>query len=100
MAAVVATVAACTGAQEPSQSVAPEPNGRPGEITIVGTVETGVESGCLVLVGGDKPHLLLGGDPAVVRPGAHLLVRGRPDPDLVTTCMQGEPLHVSEANPA
>ncbi len=71
------------------------------EITVTGRVEAGVEPRCALLPGqGRTPYLLVGGDPSVVKPGAHLVVRGRPDPGALTTCMQGTPLHVSEAHPA
>lgn len=71
------------------------------EITVTGTVQAGVEPRCSLLPGqGRTPYLLVGGDPSVVKPGAHLVVRGRPDPGALTTCMQGTPLHVSEAHPA
>lgn len=92
---------ACANAPEPARNEAPDAYGRawPAEITVVGTVRSGVERGCLVVSAKGRTHQLIGGDPEVVRPGAHLSVRGRPDPGLVTTCMQGEPLHVSEAKP-
>lgn len=70
------------------------------EITATGRVQAGVEARCALLaVPGRSPYLLLGGDPAVVRPGAEVVVRGRPDPGALTTCMQGIPLHVSQAHP-
>jgi hypothetical protein len=70
-----------------------------GVVTVVGTVEAGVEPRCLLLRQGERPYLLLGGDPAVVRLGAHIVVRGRPEPGRVTTCMQGVPFQVIEARP-
>jgi hypothetical protein len=63
--------------------------------TLTGTVTAGVEHGCLLL--GD--YLLVGGDRAVIRAGAHLTVTGRVVPDLVTTCQQGTPLVVTSARP-
>lgn len=71
-----------------------------GAITVTGTVRRGVESGCLVLATGSKLYGLFGGDPAELRPGAHVTVHGRPDPGGVTTCMQGVPLHVIRTSPA
>ncbi|MFR9732189.1 hypothetical protein ACL03H_23435 [Saccharopolyspora sp. MS10] len=71
------------------------------EVTVTGRVEAGVEPRCFLLPGqGRTPYLLVGGDPSVVKPGAHLVVRGRPDPGAPSTCMQGTPLHVTEAHPA
>ena len=43
--------------------------------------------------------LLLGGDPAVVRPGARLLVTGRLLSGVGTICMQGYPFQVVDAVP-
>lgn len=64
--------------------------------TLTGTVTAGVEHGCLLL----DQYLLVGGDPAVIRAGARLVVTGRVVPDLVTTCQQGIPLVVTSAEPA
>lgn len=80
----------------------PGPSGRPrgSARTITGTVVAGVEEGCLLLSTQAGDHLLLGGDPAVVRPGARLVVTGRPDPSVLTTCQQGAPFRVTSARPA
>jgi hypothetical protein len=66
-----------------------------GEITVTGTVEAGVERGCVMLRAGGAVYQLVGKDPAIVM-GARVTVRGRPDPGLITTCQQGTPLHVLE----
>lgn len=65
-------------------------------ITVTGTVEAGVESNCLLLGG----YLLLGGDRALVKPGARITVTGRSEPDTLTTCQQGTPLRVESVTPA
>ncbi len=70
-----------------------------GEVTVTGTVEAGVERGCIVLRGGPTLYQLVGQDPLIVV-GATVTVRGRPDPGLMTTCQQGTPLHVIEVTPA
>ena len=70
-----------------------------GEITVTGTVEAGVERGCVILRAGATVYQLVGQDPAIVA-GAKVTVRGRPDPGLVTTCQQGTPLHVIEVTSA
>lgn len=71
---------------------------QPGELTLQGMVRAGVEPGCLLLDAGDgQQYLLLGGDEQVVRVGAKVEVRGRPRPDLLTTCQQGVPFQVVEA---
>jgi hypothetical protein len=84
----------------PSAGGTPTPTGKPvpAEMLLTGTVEEGVESGCLLLAAGGTEYLLLGGDRTVIRPGAAVEVRGRPAPGTVTTCMQGTPFLVSSAS--
>ncbi len=65
-----------------------------GAATLTGTVQAGVESGCLLLDG----YLLVGGPPAVLTPGASVLVTGKIQPDLVTICQQGIPFLVETAS--
>ena len=73
-----------------------KPTRAAGEVTVTGTVVEGVESGCLLLdAGGGRRYLLVGGDRAELQAGSRVSVTGRADPDLVTTCQQGEPLVVS-----
>ncbi|MFD1147002.1 copper chaperone PCu(A)C [Saccharothrix hoggarensis] len=76
-----------------------EPPTRP-EVTLRGRVEEGVEPGCLVLATDRGQFLLLGGDPEVVRPGADVVVEGVARPGEATTCQQGTPFAVREAEPA
>lgn len=66
----------------------------------MGTVQAGVEPGCLVLDTGEQSYLLVGGDQATLRAGERVVVRGLPKPDLMTTCQQGTPLEVQEVRPA
>jgi hypothetical protein len=67
-----------------------------GEVTATGTVVEGVEPNCLLLdAEGGKRYLLVGGDRGELRAGARVAVTGRADPNLVSTCQQGEPLVVS-----
>ena len=73
------------------------PPAQPGEQLLRGTVVAGVEQGCLLLRTPDGEHLLVGGDRALMVPGAQLEVRGRAVPDLLTTCQQGIPFEVSSA---
>jgi hypothetical protein len=81
-------------------SAKPDPSGgSAAEMTMTGEVQAGVEHGCLIMEFGGKTYLLIGGDRAVVREGARVTVRGRPNPDLMTTCQQGEPFEVAEAHP-
>lgn len=72
----------------------------PGEQTMTGRVEAGVEPGCLIMKTPTETYLLLGGDRQVVQPGAWITVRGKPNPGLMTTCQQGVPFEVSEARRA
>src|SRR5207253_9287454 len=92
------------GSVSPSSSPVPSPSssgpGASGEMTLTGTVEKGVEAGCLLMRAGDKLYLLVGGDRAVVKEGARLTVRGMPSPQLISYCQQGEPFQVMEARPA
>ncbi len=80
-------------------SLPPSPTPKPGLTaqTLTGDVEAGVEHGCLILRDGGKTYLLIGGDPAVVHPGARVRVTGRVNTDLRSYCMQGVPFQVSEA---
>ncbi len=70
-----------------------------GEITVTGTVADGVESGCVILRADGEVYLLLGGDRSAFGDGARVTVRGRPNPDLLTTCQQGIPFQVIESRP-
>jgi hypothetical protein len=68
----------------------------PAELVLSGTVEAGVEPGCVVLRASGQTYLLLGGDRARLSQGGAITVRGRTDPGLMTTCQQGTPLRVLE----
>ena len=71
-----------------------------GELRLTGVVEAGVEAGCLILrPDSGSVYLLLGGDSTVLVPGRRVAVRGLPQPDRVTFCMQGIPFEVREATP-
>ena len=88
------------GGLPPSFRATPSPPGKsvpPGEQTLSGRVEAGVEAGCLIMRTAKETYLLVGGDKSVVREGAQVTVRGRPAPDLMTTCQQGVPFQVTEA---
>jgi hypothetical protein len=71
------------------------------QITITGTVESGVESGCLVLEHDGTVYGIYGNyDSAVVYAGAKVTLRGQVDPGMMTTCQQGTPFVVEEAETA
>ena len=63
-------------------------------------VVEGVEPGCLLLDAAGRQYLLVGGDRAELRAGSRVLVTGRSDPNLLSTCQQGEPLVVASIEPA
>lgn len=63
--------------------------------TLTGTVQSGVEQGCLLLEG----FQLLGGDQDLLTSGSVVVVEGRPDRMLSTTCQQGTPFVVSAVRP-
>ncbi|MGW0216228.1 hypothetical protein ACWDXH_17745 [Micromonospora chokoriensis] len=78
---------------------APKPGGPStppgvGATTLSGTVQGGVEPGCVLLDG----YLLLGGPRDVLTPGARVEVTGRVEPGMMTTCQQGTPFVVSAAH--
>ena len=84
----------------PLPPTTPEKSVQPGELTMTGEVEEGVEHGCLLMTYGSKKYLLLGGDRNVIKAGARVTVRGRPNPDLLSYCQQGTPFEVAEAHAA
>ncbi|MGH3736522.1 MAG: hypothetical protein ACRDT6_13035 [Micromonosporaceae bacterium] len=83
----------------PSLSPQPDPSkpGKGGTVELRGTVESGVEHGCLIMTVGGKTYTLVGGDREVVKAGADVVVRGVEDPDIMTICQQGVPFRVTEA---
>ena len=99
------TPATSATASESPVSNLPSPSfssgkGASGETTVVGVVEEGVERGCLILRAGDQMYQLVGSADPQIKPGARLSVRGRLNPNLVTTCQQGTPLQVVAVQPA
>jgi hypothetical protein len=71
------------------------PPGRGGVITVRGIVESGVESGCLLLGEGEGPYVLVGHTSGLAA-GDTVTVRGAVMTGLATTCQQGQPLWVDE----
>jgi hypothetical protein len=79
--------------------VSPKPPiGEGPPVTLTGVVAEGVEHGCRILRSGTTGWLLVGGDPALLRPGARVEVVGVPSDDHPTTCQQGKPLIVQRAS--
>ena len=101
--------AADSAADAPSSAATPVPSttapedlavGTSGRVSVLtGTVEAGVEPGCLLLEASGVLHQLVGATQALA-PGQRVTVQGRPDPTLLTTCQQGTPFVVSSAAPA
>jgi hypothetical protein len=99
-----------TGAAPVTSTSSPDPSASPtdptsptkggpssaGTTTLTGTLQAGVEPGCLLLDG----NLLVGGPRDVLKAGARVTVTGRTQPDLMTTCQQGTPFVVDTAKPA
>jgi hypothetical protein len=81
---------------EPEDLVLP-PSG--GDVVLSGTVEAGVEPGCLLLQASGVLHLLVGVTEGL-GPGVRVTVQGRPDPGLTTTCQEGTPFVVTSSSPA
>ncbi|MEV6637115.1 hypothetical protein AB0M54_40925 [Actinoplanes sp. NPDC051470] len=100
-----AASSASPGLPESSDLPAPSKGGDPGDTgaqTITGKVSAGVEPNCLVLTGGGKSHLLIFADAALkaeAKEGATVVVTGRADPSLMTTCQQGTPFLVTAVRP-
>jgi hypothetical protein len=69
------------------------------EVTLYGVVEDGVERGCKILRVGGAVYQLVGSTDPLITAGARLAVRGRPDPNLATTCQQGTPFQVTQVQP-
>ena len=77
----------------------PAPTVSEGELTVTGQVVEGVEPGCLLLLSGASEYLLVVSrdvDRSALRPGAEVTVRGRLEPNLLSTCQQGTPFIVTE----
>ncbi|WP_091091012.1 hypothetical protein [Micromonospora nigra] len=87
---------------DPTAPVSPPVTKRPASPSatagsmLTGTVESGVEPGCLLLDG----YLLLGGPRDIITEGARVTVTGRPEPGMLTTCQQGIPFLVTTAKRA
>lgn len=68
-----------------------EPAKTQNEMTLTGTVEhLGLEGGCTVLrTDANKVYELKGGDPQVIKVGAHVTIKGKVRNDLATICQVG-----------
>jgi hypothetical protein len=59
-----------------------------------------VEHGCMMLRTAHELYQLVGSADTAIRPGARVAVRGRPNPNLITTCQQGTPFQVVQVDSA
>ena len=83
------------GSGSPSGSA----TGKPGATeTLQGALQSGVESGCVILVDGEGQVLanLVDFDIRGVQEGTRIEVTGSFNPDLMTTCQQGRPFEVTD----
>lgn len=90
------TAAPSSSAAPPEDLVVP-PSGRGSVLT--GSVEAGVEPGCLLLRASGDLHQLVGAVQGLA-PGQRVTVQGRSDPTVTTTCQQGTPFVVTSSRPA
>jgi len=75
--------------------------GSDSQTTISGTVAAGVESGCLVLEYDGTLYGIYGSfDSSVVYAGAEVTLHGKVESDMMTTCQQGTPFVVEDAETA
>ncbi|WP_030157073.1 hypothetical protein [Glycomyces sp. NRRL B-16210] len=79
----------------------PSKSGSSSQTTITGTVESGVEAGCLVLEHEGTVYGIYGRfDSSVVFAGAKVTLHGKVDTGMMTTCQQGTPFVVENAESA
>jgi hypothetical protein len=74
----------------------------PAPLEATGTVETGVEAGCLVFTPEDAApgeRWTLTGEVGDLRPGQRVTVRGSLRPDAVSFCQQGQVFEVAAVLP-
>jgi hypothetical protein len=72
-------------------------------VTLTGTIENGVEPGCILLDAGPGHRYVLqgdGGKRALLVAGSRVRITGRPAPELLSYCQQGPLLVVLRAQPA
>jgi ABC-type oligopeptide transport system substrate-binding subunit len=86
------TVAPTTSAPTPTTSEVPRDQIK---VLVTGTVQEGVEPGCLILdTGKGQRYVLLSQDKSKLKPGAKVEVVGMRAPGQISYCQQGQPLEV------
>jgi hypothetical protein len=92
------TAAPATSAPVPPTSDQPRDQVK---VQATGTVQQGVEPGCLLLdTGKGQTYLLLSKDRSKLKPGAKVQVTGVRAASQFSTCQQGQPLEVQSVEPA
>lgn len=76
----------------------PPPAGRGKFLTIRGTIQPGVESGCLILSTPEGTFLLVGPRTANLKAGMTVELSGAPDETIATACQQGTPFVVTQVS--
>lgn len=81
---------------EPPDPAVGDPLDGPQLVSVAGTVEDGVEPGCVVLSDADGAQWTLTGPLRTLPHGVPLTIKGTVTPGLLTTCQQGEPIRVRQ----
>jgi hypothetical protein len=95
-AATSTTAAPTTGG---STSPSPEPRDQI-KVVATGTVQRGVEPGCLILDTGKERYVLLSKDKSKLTAGSRVEVTGVRSAGQISYCQQGNPLEVQSVKPA
>ncbi|CAM3581671.1 hypothetical protein [Stackebrandtia soli] len=83
---------------DPSEGI--EDEEKETAMTLTGKIESGVESGCVLLEQDGTLYNLVGGDRQVLTAGASVEVTGTVNKGLMTTCQQGTPFQVDSVKAA
>lgn len=100
VAIVLLSLSGCAAPDDPGPPRAPsttQDTSSPGTLTVSGTVQPGVEAGCLILQAENASYLLVGGKG--LKPGAKVKVRGHIEQDAMSFCQQGTPFVVESVRP-
>lgn len=95
--------ATSTAAPTTGGSTAPSPTEQPRDLVKVvatGTVQEGVEPGCLILDSGRERFVLLAKDKSKLTAGSKVQVTGVRASGQISYCQQGTPLEVQSVKPA
>jgi hypothetical protein len=86
--------------ESPSAPGGPVGSASPGDLTLTGQVEQGVEPGCLIMRSGGKTYELTSVNHSVVYAGAVVVVTGHIVTGMMSHCQQGPIFQVTSARPA